>query len=72
MKKRKVISFGSLPTKLPIWKTLIIVLALDFWNSPAWLCGVMGISLLLLWVAAIINIVNEEKVDLLNSKTEKP
>lgn len=69
--KKKVISRAIQPTPLPILHTLVIVLALDFWNSPEWLMGVAGVHILVLWVGFFYRIFITEEIDILNVKDDK-
>jgi len=54
MKKRRVIHSGNLPATLPINRTIILLIALDYWKANdvcyALVCG----YLLLYWVLALI------------------
>lgn len=61
--KRAVIHFNSLPTSLPITKTLLLVLALDHWHAAGWVWGVMLALVAIIWFKAIRNIISEECVD---------
>ena len=63
--KRKVISRGNLPHKLPVFNTLVIILAMDYWNAPQWLCGVIGVIVALLWIACGFCLATEEGVDIM-------
>jgi hypothetical protein len=53
----------NLPTKLPITQTLTIFLAMDYWNAPEWLFGVVCFSAAILLGVAIHAIVTEKKED---------
>lgn len=71
--KKKVISRTLMPTPIPVIHTLIIILALDFWNAPEWLWGVVGVYLLILWAGFFTRIFNTEEVDIFaEPKTKKP
>lgn len=61
----KVIKRNNLPKKLPVIGTLVMFLALDYWNAPQWLLGAMVILCILIWCAIIYSIVKDEEVDLL-------
>lgn len=63
----KVIKRNNLPKKLPVIGTLVMFLALDYWNAPQWLLGAMGILYLLIWCVIIISIIKEEEVDLFDA-----
>lgn len=61
----KVIKRSNLPKKLPVIGTLVMFLALDYWNAPQWLLGAMVILCILIWCVTIISIIKDEEVDLL-------
>lgn len=62
--KRKVISPKSLPTKLPVWQTLVAFLALEYWDAREWIYGACGLFFFIIWLTAIINIIREQRVDI--------
>ena len=53
----------NLPTKLPITQTLTIFLAMDYWNAPEWLFGVVCFSTAIILGATIYSIVTQELED---------
>lgn len=71
MKKLKSIDRKNLPAKAPLITTIMCALSLEVWNGPEWLYGVLGAFCLFLWIAFFYAFVNEEYVDLLNSKDSK-
>jgi len=64
----KVLKRSNLPTRLPLWQSVVCLLALEHWNAPEWLYGVAGFLFLLLWIASIVTLIKEEQVDLLEKK----
>lgn len=71
MKKLKSIDRKNLPAKAPLITTIMCALCLEVWNGPEWLYGVLGAFCLFIWIAFFYALVNEEYVDLLNSKDSK-
>lgn len=70
-KPKKVLKANNLPSRLPIWTTLVTWLALDYWKAPQWLYGAAGFLFFILWLNAIDGIATEEKIDLFkNDETE--
>lgn len=63
----KVIKRNNLPKKLPVIGTLVMFLALDYWNAPQWLLGAMVILCVLIWCTTIISIIKDEEVDLFDA-----
>ena len=53
----------NLPTRLPITQTLTIFLAMDYWNAPEWLFGVICFSAAIIWAAAIYSISTQKTED---------
>jgi hypothetical protein len=58
----------NLPTKLPITPTLTIFLAMDYWDAPEWLFGVVCFSAAIIWAATIYSIWNENTEDVFKDK----
>ena len=71
MKKIKVISNKSLPSKLPISSSLTSFIALDYWNAPEWLWGAIGLFFLVAWVVIIIRLLYQENIDVFEEKNLK-
>ena len=65
MVKRKVISTKNMPTILPLWPSLLTVLAMDYWNAPRWLWGAIGTFFVISWVAAIYDVWTAESEEIL-------
>lgn len=49
--------------KLPIWKTLTIVLALSHWNASGFVWGIFIVLAAIFWAVSIIFIINQKGVD---------
>jgi hypothetical protein len=62
--KRKVISNDNMPTKLPIYQTLIIFLALSYWHAAVWVWVLCTIFMALEWWEALVNISEEDRVNI--------
>lgn len=71
--KKTVINRRNLPAKPPFTPTLVIALALDYWNIPQWACGAIVLLIVLVWIGAIIRICNDTEIDLFpdSKDTEK-
>lgn len=68
-KGRKVIARKNLPTALPFWQTVTLVLVLDRFGAPDWLWGVAGTLTVIVWAAWIYAMGwREERVDVLATK----
>ena len=65
MKKLQVINRKFLPTSLPLTSTLVFWLALDHWNAPGWLYGIVAFIMVIAWIVAIIAIYKEEPADVI-------
>ena len=59
----RVIHRKNLPIKLPITQTLTIFLAMDYWNAPEWLFGVVCFSAAIIWGATIYSITTQKMED---------
>lgn len=64
--KKYVISRENLPTKLPLFATLVTALACDYWDAPGWLWGALGVLFLALWIYAIIRLMNDDDMDVID------
>lgn len=53
----------NLPTRLPITQTLTVFLAMDYWNAPEWLFGVVCFSAVIIWGATIYSIATQKMED---------
>lgn len=68
MKDRKVIKRGILPAKLPLFQTLTLALALDYWKAPGWAWGACGLLTIIIWVVEIMGVILQEEVDIFEEK----
>lgn len=53
-----------MPAKFPFSLTLSLIIAMDYWNAPQWLWGILGTILFIIWVLIIIAFVNEIETDI--------
>lgn len=60
----KVISMKQLPFKLPIFQTIVIVMALDFYKASELIKGGVFVLLVILWVTAIIMVIKQKQVEI--------
>lgn len=65
MKKKKVIDRNELPARYPVVTTIVAFLALDYWKAPQWVWGAVGVLFLIIWIACIIAIYNQEEIEIL-------
>lgn len=68
MKEVKVVKRSNMPIRFPLWQTVTCLLALEHWNAPEWLYGVMGLFFILIWVAGILTFFKEKEIDLFENK----
>jgi hypothetical protein len=67
MKKTKAIKRKNLPAKLPVTSTVIMLIAVDYWQAPEWLKGILYFIYALIWITAIyVMFFSTEYVDVLN------
>jgi hypothetical protein len=64
MSDKKVLHRSHLPSKLPLGITCVAYLMLDKFNAVGWVWGAVGLLFALIWIAAIVAVVNEESVKL--------
>jgi hypothetical protein len=57
--KRRVISYRCLPTRIPVWPTLVTLLILDRFQPRAWVWALVGFAWALIWFVAVRESVNE-------------
>ncbi len=58
----------NIPTKLPGLTTLVVCLALDYWDAVGWVWGVAVTLLAIMWIAAIVDICQSTEVDIFEGK----
>jgi endonuclease/exonuclease/phosphatase (EEP) superfamily protein YafD len=66
----QVINPDQLPTRPPIWATLTIILALDYYKAPSWLWYVALIALGIVWTIAILCWAHEKPSNALFNQEE--
>lgn len=67
MSSKKVISYKNLPAKLPFFQTAVCWLALDYYQAPGWLWGVMATLFSILWIVGIYTVGTQEEVNILKN-----
>ena len=53
MKRKKVIKYGNMPTKLPVLQTAVGYLLLVKFDAAGWVWGIFGTLCFLLWLGAV-------------------
>lgn len=59
-----VIAREHLPVQFPTIQTLVVALALDYWNAPSFLVGMVGMVMLSWWAGAVLRARREEPIKL--------
>ena len=67
MKKRRVIHSGNLPAKLPINRTIVLLIAFDYYKLSQFWCGILAAYLAIYWVLSILALFTEKKTDISKS-----
>ena len=60
----KVIAFKQLPSRLPIQSSIVIYLLMDRLNAGALAWGIVGTLLVIVWLAAIYQVYNQEQTEI--------
>lgn len=68
--KRKVISQKILPSRFPIWQSVILFLLFDRLAVPQWVWASVGTLWGLFFLASIVLLFNEEQIDIFKNKSE--
>lgn len=64
MKKYKIKSSAIATSPIrAVYTTLLIVLAMDHWNAPEWMWGVMITILFIAWIALFMAMAREVEID---------
>lgn len=71
MKKKKVISYSNLPSRIPVQFTVIVYLIFREQNIPDWLSGVVYTVLVFIWISYFLQINYEESIDILGDDEVK-
>jgi len=64
MKVKKVLNPRNLPARPPLYNTLVVAIALDYWNAPQWLWGVFGALYFMIWIVTIYSMIIEKQTDI--------
>jgi len=64
MKKNKVVSHGDLPSKPPLWSTVITFMAADYYNFHPYLVGAFIFAFIIIWAVSIFAIWNQEQTEI--------
>ena len=62
--ERKVIKRTNLPSRLPIWNTLILYMFLDLYGFSATVQAVVWTVWVMIWIIVLVNFWNEKDVDI--------
>lgn len=60
----KVIKPSNLPSRFPTLHIVLAALALDYWNAPGWVWGVVMTILGLFFIVALVNNFRQEETDI--------
>lgn len=60
----KVVKHSNLPTKLPVYPTVVMLLALDHWHASDVTRGVFYTIFVILWITAIVLLIKEKQVNI--------
>jgi len=66
--KRKVISSKNDRVNIPTIPTAVATLCLYVFKAPMWLWGATGAIFLLIWIAWIVGLTQQEQVDIFKDK----
>ena len=62
-KKKRVVAPSSLPTRIPLWPTIVIYLLLEKLQATGLVQGIVYTLLALWWIGAIASMYHEERRD---------
>lgn len=71
MSKTRKLPSRLMPTKLPLYPSIITWMALDYYHSPDWAYGALGVLFALIWGSAIYSMATEEEIATLSEITEE-
>ena len=71
LEKREVISRKNLPTRLPLWFTVVALFILKEQDAAGWIWGMAITLLVLLWICAILSVFTEINVDVFEGEEEE-
>ena len=69
-RKPKVVSYKSLPIRIPWVHTALAYLFLDRFKAPGWAWGVVATVIALFWILSFIGLATQEQVNLFEDKSE--
>ena len=69
--KKKVIKYNNLPTRIPLWSTIVAYLLLDKFNAPGWVWGAFGLLSVIVWALCLVSIFSDDYIDIFKEKTIK-
>lgn len=58
--KQQVIPWKELPTKCPLFGTIVLWLLLDRLDAAQWVWGAVGVVVLVVWIVWIIGLFRDE------------
>lgn len=67
MKPIKKIARKNLPAPLPLFPTLTLYLVLDKWDAAGWVWGAVGVVMVFIWIACIIELCVADEVNVLKT-----
>jgi len=62
-KKKRVIAYSSLPTRLPMWPTIVLYLLLEHLQASGLVQGIVYTLLALWWIGALASMHGEDRRD---------
>ena len=62
--KRKVVSFKSLPVRIPIWQTVVLYLMPSKFSAPEWVWASMWTLWGIVLICSVVLLLTQESVDL--------
>ena len=65
MKQRKVVHAKNLAMRPPLIATLVLWLVLDKLDAAGWVWGAVGVVVVVLWLAWIVDVLNIEQVEVI-------
>lgn len=68
MKGKKVFKMKNMPSRPPVFSSVLCYLSLEYWKAPEYLYGVFGVLFALIWITYIVAFFTEEEVDLFEGK----
>lgn len=66
----KVISRKNIQTEVPVISTMVVVMALDFYNAPAFLWGVVLTVWSIYFIACVVDLFKNKEVDIFEDENK--